>query len=228
MIGIYKITSPNQRIYIGQAVSLEKRKKSYDKLRCKGQPRLYASLVKYGFSEHLFEIIEQCVVEELNTRERHWQDFYDVLSEKGLNCKLTKTEDTSGHTSQEVRTKISQSMIKRGHKPPNRGGVIGYWKDKVRTQECRDSISVALLGIKREPKSEEWKESHSQTMKGRIPWNKGIKYTQKVKRAGKHVVNTQTGATYSSITEASEKEGISRDVVIYSCNKLKGRFRYIN
>jgi hypothetical protein len=108
MIGIYKITSPSGKIYIGQAVNIEKRGGSYRRgVNCKNQPRLYASLLKYSFSEHIFEVIEECIVEELNTRERHWQDFYDVLGPKGLNCRLTTTEDRSGYLSQETRQRLS-------------------------------------------------------------------------------------------------------------------------
>jgi len=97
MIGIYKITSPSERVYIGQSIDLERREFEYSKVyKCKGQPRLHASLVKYGFSTHLFEVIEQCTMEQLNVRERYWQEFYDVLSERGLNCRLTHTLDKSG------------------------------------------------------------------------------------------------------------------------------------
>jgi len=100
MIGIYKIESPTGRVYIGQSVDINKREGSYRAMHnCKQQVRLYASLVKYSFSEHIFEVIEKCKVEELNTRERHWQDLYDVLGEKGLNCILAKTEDRSGKQS---------------------------------------------------------------------------------------------------------------------------------
>lgn len=226
MIGIYKITSPSGKVYIGQTVDLEKRRTTYTRLKCKGQPRLYASLVKYGFSAHIFQVIEECSVEKLNERERHWQDFYNVVGELGLNCKLTKTEDRSGYNSQEFRDKISQAMVERGHKPPNRAGIEGYWKGKIRTQKDRDKISTALLGIKREPKSKKWKESHSSIMKGTIPWNKGIHYTQKVQRAGRSVTNIQTGVVYGSIKEASEKEVISRNIVQYSCSKANGLFRY--
>jgi len=123
MVGIYKIVSPTGKVYVGQAIDIEKRKKSYKKLKCKGQPRLYNSLVKYGFSEHIFEVVEQCSVEKLNTRERHWQDLYDVLSEKGLNCKLTKTGDKAGCYSQESRRKNSESLK-------------AFWKTPE-GQECR-------------------------------------------------------------------------------------------
>ena len=106
MIGIYKITNPKGRVYVGQAINTERREKAYGRLDCKGQTKLYNSLIKYGFSEHIFEIIEECKVEELNTRERHWQDFYDVLSENGLNCRLTQSHDKSGKVSKE-------SIVKR-------------------------------------------------------------------------------------------------------------------
>ena len=48
MIGIYKITSPSGKIYIGQSKDIEKRFKAYKNLKCKGQPYIYRSLLKYG------------------------------------------------------------------------------------------------------------------------------------------------------------------------------------
>lgn len=110
MIGIYKITNPKGKIYIGQAYNLEERKGEYRKLECKGQPKIYNSLVKYGFSEHIFEVVEECSIEELNIRERYWQDFYDVLSEKGLNCILQNTSEKPKKYSQETTQKMSTSM----------------------------------------------------------------------------------------------------------------------
>jgi group I intron endonuclease len=107
MIGIYKITSPTGKVYIGQSIDISYRKARYEKGFCKNQPRVYSSLVKYGFSEHIFEVVEQCSIEILNVRERHWQDFYNVLGVNGLNCKLTTTEDKSGTLSESTRKKIS-------------------------------------------------------------------------------------------------------------------------
>ena len=106
MIGIYKIISPTGRVYIGQSIYLEARQKIYARRGCKNQVRLYASLVKYGFSKHIFEVVEECKVEELNVRERHWQDLYDVLSETGLNCKLQSTQETKAVHSQNTVDKI--------------------------------------------------------------------------------------------------------------------------
>lgn len=102
MIGIYKITNPKGRVYIGQSVDIEKRKVNYSRLQnCKTQTKLYRSLVKYGYSEHIFEVIEQCTTEQLNERERHWQDYHNVL-EEGLNCRLTGADSKSGRLSEET------------------------------------------------------------------------------------------------------------------------------
>ena len=71
--GIYKIKSPSGRVYIGQSKDIVyERFKRYKKLRCKGQPILYRSLLKYGVENHTFEIIEECSVEDLDCRERYF------------------------------------------------------------------------------------------------------------------------------------------------------------
>ncbi len=57
MIGIYKITSPSGRIYIGQSRDIQKRKKCYTPGRCKNQKLINNSLRKYGYKNHLFEIV---------------------------------------------------------------------------------------------------------------------------------------------------------------------------
>ena len=87
MTGIYKITSPSGRIYIGQAKDLSLRFKQYLKLQnCKGQTKLYNSFIFYGVENHVFEIIEECNREKLNNKERYYQDLYNVIGENGLNC----------------------------------------------------------------------------------------------------------------------------------------------
>ena len=50
MQGIYKITNPKGKIYIGQSVNIEKRFSSYKSIRnCHYQIKLFNSLKKYGF-----------------------------------------------------------------------------------------------------------------------------------------------------------------------------------
>lgn len=106
MIGIYKITNPTGKIYIGQSINLEKREDDYMKLRCDKQPKLYNSLKKYGWEQHIFEIIEKCSLEQLNKREIYWGLYYNVLEENGLNLRLG---DARGKCSEEMKKKIGQT-----------------------------------------------------------------------------------------------------------------------
>ena len=115
MIGIYKIISPNKNIYIGQSINIEKRFSDYKKLNnCKKQTALYRSFLKYGVQKHIFEIICECEISELNNKERYYQDIYNAIGKKGLNCRLTASNDKSGKLSKETKQKLSNS--KKGKK----------------------------------------------------------------------------------------------------------------
>lgn len=110
IIGIYKITSPTGRVYIGESKDIYKRFSNYKKHnQTKSQPRVHHSLNKYGWEAHIFEIIEECDFDDLKCRERHWQDFYDVLN-GGLNCKLTNCGEVKQVYSQEMLERMSNSQ----------------------------------------------------------------------------------------------------------------------
>ena len=117
--GIYKITSPTGKVYIGQSVDLKRRFSEYKGVHaCRFQPVIYRSLLKYGFEAHQFDIIEYCSKEELNCSERFWQDEFDVLN-GGLNCVLQDCGEKRKVYNEELRKKISESKI--GDKNPNWG-----------------------------------------------------------------------------------------------------------
>jgi group I intron endonuclease len=73
MVGIYKIISPTNKIYIGQSTNIEQRWKWYNKLYCKNQTKLYYSLKKHGPQNHVFDIIEECDESKLIERETYWK-----------------------------------------------------------------------------------------------------------------------------------------------------------
>jgi group I intron endonuclease len=86
--GIYKITSPSGRIYIGQSTNVEARILYYKRLYCKPQPLLYASIKKYGWGAHKFEIIHRCEPSELNGLEKYYVELYNCFNTNhGLNLK---------------------------------------------------------------------------------------------------------------------------------------------
>ena len=136
MICIYKITSPTGRIYVGQTVNLLARKNHYKNLHFKKQKRLYASVIKHGWENHTFEVLENCSVSVLNEKERFYQDLFNVIGENGLNLRLTKSDDKSGYLSEYSKNKISLKnkgigngmfgkKIKESSKNLQRNGLCG-------------------------------------------------------------------------------------------------------
>jgi group I intron endonuclease len=85
-IGIYKITNPSGKIYIGASKDILKRWNSDYKYICnvKSQIKLYKSFKKYGISNHTFEIVEICNVNFLFNKEIYWINFYNSYV-SGLN-----------------------------------------------------------------------------------------------------------------------------------------------
>lgn len=106
---IYKIVNPSGKIYVGQALNLHIRILKYNRLACKNQVRLYNSFKKYGIENHKLFIIEECNIDNMNELERKYQDFYEVIGDIGLNCKLTSTVEKKTIHSKETRSKISKS-----------------------------------------------------------------------------------------------------------------------
>lgn len=124
LCGIYKITSPTGKVYIGESKNINKRRSTYKNLSevLKSQRKLYNSLKKYGWEVHTFEIIEECNFEDLLCRERYWQDFYDVLGNKGLNLKLTNCGELKMIHSEEMKKKISQKRFEYMKANPTKTG----------------------------------------------------------------------------------------------------------
>ena len=93
MVGIYKITNPEGKAYIGLSKEIEKRWKSHKNLQFQGNELLRESLIKHGGDSHLFEVIEEIDISSLKRakansllrkRERYWIKELDTFN-NGLN-----------------------------------------------------------------------------------------------------------------------------------------------
>lgn len=145
MIGIYKITNPSNKIYIGQSVNIEKRFGNYKNInKSTRQKKLNSSFRKYGIESHIFEIIEECTMDQLNIRERYWQDFYNVVSRSGLNCQLTKTEDSKFVFSEETINKLKK--FKMGEAQRNK--IILTQTGRTVSQSTREKLKANHGGSK--------------------------------------------------------------------------------
>lgn len=133
IIGIYKITSPSNRIYIGQSINLDKRINKYKKFKCKSQPKIYRSLNKYGFDAHKIEIIEKCPIEKLNERETFWKIYYlEQVNNDWQQVLFCDLYDLGGGPkSEETRRKIGEGN-----------------KGKTMSDEAKSKIGEANTGNK--------------------------------------------------------------------------------
>jgi len=87
---IYKITSPNGEVYIGQTINLRKRKSDYRCNSFKKQTHLWNTCIKYNWNpSETFEVIDECLCGEdkkdINDREIYWISYYNS-HKNGLNC----------------------------------------------------------------------------------------------------------------------------------------------
>ena len=85
MIGIYKITNKtNNKIYIGQSTNIEKRWGEHKRNAFNSNTHtyhypLYLAIRKYGLDNFVFEIVEECLTENLTKQEQYWMDYYNSL-----------------------------------------------------------------------------------------------------------------------------------------------------
>lgn len=145
LIGIYKITSPSGRIYIGQSIDIRRRFRYYKNLKCKEQPKLYHSFLKYGVDAHKFEIIELCMQKYLNGVERYYQQKFECV-DKGLNLMYVKTEHFSGGHSEETKQKISQHFKGKPNHPNTKAALIKSNKTRVLSAESIERFRKASTG----------------------------------------------------------------------------------
>lgn len=158
MQGIYKITSPSGKIYIGQSTNIEKRISRYKTLSCKKQVKLYNSLKKYGWDLHLFEIIE--IVNDdkmLIERETSWKLHYDVLNVPSLCCRM---DGLGGKMSAESNLRLSISIKKHWDSlnPTERERRLLKIIENNKNPKNIEKIKTKILGVKKS-------DSHKENLK---------------------------------------------------------------
>jgi group I intron endonuclease len=153
--GIYKITNPKGQVYVGQSINIERRFKEYRRLAKRSAGRkLLNSLKGFGVENHTFEIIEECIVALLHSRETYWKIFFDTV-EKGLNCDYF--DQGGGPRCQEIRDRISKSNLGKPKSEAHKANMRG-----PKSEEHKKNISIAKQQITEETKK---KISESKTGK---------------------------------------------------------------
>lgn len=109
---IYKITSPSNKMYVGQTKKKvpQKRWKQHCQPSSTGCTALKNAITKYGAENMTFEVIEECSDEFLNDQEHHWIRELGTLSPHGYN--LTTGGDFC-EFSEETKVKISTTRLQK-------------------------------------------------------------------------------------------------------------------
>lgn len=156
-VGIYRITSPTGRVYIGQSWDILGRWSAYRSKRCSDQPALFNSLRKHGPDNHQFEILvwfsAGCNQEFLD---RHEREQIAIHRSSGISLLNIMEGGRNGRHSEQSKARIGAAN--RGNKRPD----LAEYNRKVK--------SVLMRGSKL---SEETKRKIGAAHKGRIPKCKG-------------------------------------------------------
>lgn len=123
--GIYLITNPKGRVYVGQSIDCFKRFDAYRNLQCKGQTKLYRSLVKYGWENHSVQIAAIGEPKYLDEMEIVLIKLADSVA-NGLNLRLGGSRSSF---SKETRLRMSHAA-----------------KVKMFSQEHREAMRKAQTG----------------------------------------------------------------------------------
>jgi group I intron endonuclease len=231
-IGIYKITSPSGKVYIGQAIDIERRWNMYRLLHCKSQIKLYNSFISYGVENHTFEIIKECEIYELNYYERHFQEYFDAIGEYGLNCILTNVGEKKQVHNEETIKKMSEwhkgkvvsketrKKISEASKNISEETRKKMSESKKGTKQSEETIKKRVEKIKGKKRSEESKQKMSEKHKGKKMSEEARKKMSESK--SKKVINTETGEIYNSVTEMCKILGLNRSTIT---NRLSGHLK---
>lgn len=165
MVGIYKITSPSGKVYIGQSWDIERRWKGYRGKSPNGNTsKLAASFIKYGVENHIYELThslpEDISQETLDTYE---QFYIDAYRDCGIVLLNIREAGSRGKLSKDTKNKISAILRKVLNKPE----VREKWKKTVNKNKSLSGEKNPMFGKKqsketieklKKPKSEEHKE----------------------------------------------------------------------
>lgn len=187
--GIYKITSPKGKVYIGQSWIINQRKKKYKgkSKDFKKQGKLYNSVQKYGWNSHKHEIIHElppdCTQEVMDRYEVLYWELYKACGVEMLNI---REPGSRGKHSQKTKDKIKKSKKKEAILNK---GVNHLFYNKRQSIEHKEKVKSLHIGEK-------------SYMFGKKGLNHPC-YGHRIGPKYQKVLNVETGEIYKSVTEAA-------------------------
>lgn len=202
MIGIYKITNKiNGKFYIGQSVDIERRFMEH-KTPHGTITSIKLAMRKYGKENFLFEVIEECLEEDLNEREMYW---IAALKPQYNRCS-GGTGSKNHHVSQETREELSLKSRAYWDRLPDEkkqailNNLTGPPVGHSVSEETREKLRAANLGKKQSIETIEKRKEAFRRKKenGYVRTNAWCK---------KQVICVETGAVFDSVKDAAEWVG---------------------
>lgn len=195
VVGIYKITSPSGKIYIGQSWDILGRFNRYNCNHVNKQRHLYHSFEKHGKENHLFEIIHELPFDVTqDILDRYEQVYMDAYRDAGVELLNIREGGSRGKNSEESKRRLVETRRKNGsyfHTEETKKNIGNTVRDKnlikyVQTEQARqravesrvgshhsedhkNNISKALIGKKKS-------ETHVEKFRGEK--NKSSKLTE--------------------------------------------------
>ena len=168
---IYKLVSPSGRIYVGKTSNLKLRIDYYRRLKCKKQPLLYYSLLKYGFSGHSFEVIYEGEhsLNEINELEILYINKYNSFhgnNEKGMNLTLGGDGGFGVIYTEERKQKLRDANKNRIYKPHSEETKKLISENRKKTGKTKShQEAIEKLKGRKITKSDEWVKNNSESIK---------------------------------------------------------------
>lgn len=209
IIGIYKITNPNNEVYIGATRDVAKRRRSYGNNKSQGR-LILASIIKYGWINHDFKVVHELPNDisqvVMDSYEQTYIDFYKKsgclslnlrgAGVRGSHCEDTKTKmsivKVGSKISDEIKMKISVSKT-----------------GTVASDETKMKLRILRIGSRA---SDETKKKIS------------ISKTRGKHNLAKKVINMGTGKVYDCAKDAATEMKINYSTLIsYLCGRCPNK-----
>jgi len=151
MIGIYKLTSPSGKSYIGQSVNVERRMIKYKNANCKAQYGIYNAILKYGFDSFKLEIIHELdesdnVIDILNKLEESEIRIQNTMYPNGYNM---VSGGNNRFASEKHKENLSISHKGKKMLPQTAAALLKANIGRVVSEEVKKIISEKQKGIKK-------------------------------------------------------------------------------
>lgn len=243
-VGIYKITSPSGKVYIGQSWDLETRLYRYtcNPEKHKTQVKLYNSFCKYGTINHTSEIVQELPFDITQEILDNYEIFYiNQYKETGYKLLNIKEGGWGGKHSEESKRKMSISHTGKKLSTDHIEKISLANTGKKRTQAYKDLMSEKRTGfIQSEETKKKISEIKKEYFKNNDVYNKGKLLDQEGRKKLSDASTSKRPVfqydlegnfikEYISIKEASLETGIKANHICRVCKEIRptaGKFRW--